>query len=307
MVLFTFEAFRTLAAALRAHLPDLRSGTFTLARFENEELHLDIQTPANDEHCLILGSVSPPDVQLLSTLLLAHTLKKEGARKVTAILPYLAYARHDKDKPGQSMATAWIGSVFEASGCDGVICVDLHSKTAQQLFPIPLISISSAGVFADAMKRHGLSGATIVAPDEGAIARCEAVRMAAGMPPGEIPYFEKHRTQTGIVHAGPIGQVASRAVIIDDILDTGVTLISACEKLARAGVKEISVMVTHGLFTGERWKQLWQIGVRRIFCTDSVPRPSNADMDGIVTLSIAPLLDSALASFGDKHSATDDH
>jgi ribose-phosphate pyrophosphokinase len=243
--------------------------------------------------------VSPPDAQLLSTLLLAHTLKKEGASKVTAVLPYMAYARHDKDKPGQSIATAWLGSIFEASGCDGVISVDLHSKTVKELFPIPLLSIASAGLFAEAMKQHGLCGATIVAPDEGAIARCEAVRMVAGLPPAEIPYFEKHRTKTGIVHSGPIGWVDSRAVIVDDILDTGITLISACEKLAGAGVKEITVMVTHGLFTGERWKRLWQLGVERIFCTDSVPRTAKADRDGIVTLSIVPLLQSSLGSFGD--------
>jgi ribose-phosphate pyrophosphokinase len=299
VVLFACEAFRGVAAALRAHLPELRGGTFTVDRYENGEMHLHIPTRVNTEHCLILGSVSPPDAQLLSTLLLAHTLKKEGAGKVTLVLPYLAYARHDKGKPGQSMATAWIGSIFEASGCDAVISVDLHSPTAKQLFPIPLISISSASVFADAIKQHGLCGATIVAPDEGAIARCEAVRTAVGLPPAEIPYFEKHRTETGIVHAGPLGQVGSRAAIIDDILDTGITLISACEKLAGAGVKEISIMVTHGLFTGERWKQLWQLGVARIFCTDSVPRPANAEMGGVVTLSTVPLLASALASFGD--------
>jgi len=299
VVLFACEGFHSVAAALRGRLSYLRSGAFTASRFENGEMHLDTPTLINGEHCLILGSIAPPDGQLLSTLLLAHTLKKEGASKVTAVLPYLAYARHDKDEPGHSMATAWVGSAVEASGCDGVICVDLHSKAAKQLFPIPLISISSAGVFAEAMKRYGLCGATIVAPDEGAIARCEAVRTAGGLPPVEIPYFEKHRTATGIIHSGPIGQVGAQAVIIDDILDTGITLISACEQLARAGVKEISVMVTHGLFTGERWKQLRQIGVKRIFCTDSIPRPANPDRDGIVTLSIGPLLASALSSFGD--------
>lgn len=298
MVLFACEGFQSVADALRERLRYVKSGVFTVSRFENGELRLDIQTPINGAHCLILGSISPPDAQLLSTLLLAHTLKKEGASKVTAVLPYLAYARHDKDKPGQSIATAWVGSIFEASGCDGVISVDVHSKAAKQLFPIPLISISCAGVFAEAMKRHGLCGATIVAPDQGAIARCEALRKAAGLPSAEIPYFEKRRTETGIVHSGPIGQVGDQVLILDDILDTGITLISACEKLARAGVKEISVMVTHGLFTGERWKQLWQIGVKRIFCTDAVPRPTNPDMDGVVRLSIVPLLAGALSSFG---------
>lgn len=294
MVLFAFEAFQSMAAGLQ-NLLQLQGGMFSLSRFENGEMHLDIQTWATGERCLILGSIAPPDDQLLATLLLAHTLKKEKAREITAILPYLAYARHDKDKSGQSMATAWAGSLFKASGCDSVITVDLHSEAARRLFPIPVISLSPAALFADAIKQHDLCDAIIVAPDEGAIPRCEAVRVAAGMPPGEVPYFEKHRTETGIVHAGPIGRLGPRAVIVDDILDTGTTLISACERLAEVGVKETYVMVTHGLFTGEGWKRLRQVGVKGIFCTDSIPCNRAMGTEGVVTLSIVPLLGSRLA------------
>jgi len=294
VVLFAFEAFQSMAAGLQ-NLLQLQGAMFSLSRFVNGEMHLDIQTWATGERCLILGSIAPPDDQLLATLLLAHTLKKEKAREITAILPYLAYARHDKDKSGQSMATAWAGSLFKASGCDSVITVDLHSEAARRLFPIPVISLSPAALFADAIKQHDLCDAIIVAPDEGAIPRCEAVRVAAGMPPGEVPYFEKHRTETGIVHAGPIGRLGPRAVIVDDILDTGTTLISACERLAEVGVKETYVMVTHGLFTGEGWKRLRQVGVKGIFCTDSIPCNRAMGTEGVVTLSIVPLLGSRLA------------
>jgi ribose-phosphate pyrophosphokinase len=107
---------------------------------------------------------------------------------------------------------------------------------------------------------------------------------------GDIPYFEKRRTTTGITHAGPIGEVGRKAVIVDDILDTGRTLLSACEKLRESGVDEITVMVSHGLFTGERWKQLRRLGVKRIFCTDSVPLTAGVAADDIVRLSITPLL-----------------
>ena len=140
------------------------------------------------------------------------------------------------------------------------------------------------------MIRYDLTGATVVAPDEGAIGRCKAVRAAAGMSSIKIPYFEKHRTETGIIHAGPIGDVGRQAVIIDDILDTGGTLVSACETLSKAGVEKIDVMVTHGLFTGTRWKDLYGFGVKRIFCTDSVPLPAGVDGRSIVRLSITPLL-----------------
>jgi len=237
-----------------------------------------------------LGSIAPPDEQLLSTLLLAHTLKKEGARKLTAVLPYLGYARHDKDKPGESIATAWVGSMVKASGFERVIAIDVHSEKAKSLFPVPVVSLSPAGIFAEAIAQYELAHATVVAPDEGAIGRCAAVKAAAGMVRGKIPYFEKHRTDAGIVHVGPMGEVGRQAVIVDDILDTGGTLISACEKLSQAGVEEIHVMVTHGLFTGTRWRDLFRLGVKRIYCTDSIPLPVRVDGGHIVRLSILPVL-----------------
>ena len=297
MILFALEAFQGLAAALEK-ATGLTLGRFRVARFENGELHVAVQTSVANEDCIILGSIAPPDEQLLSVLLLAHTLKKERARRVTAILPYLAYARHDKDKPGESLAAAWTGGLARASGIDQVITVDAHSERAQQLFSIPVLSLSPAKVFAEALHRHRLGEATIVAPDEGAIARCEAVSKAAGRAPGKTPYFEKHRTAEGITHSGPIGEVGRRAVIVDDILDTGGTLVSACEKLAQAGVEEIHVMVTHGLFTGERWKKLWRLGVKRIFCTDSIPCSGGVDGNRIVRLPVAPLLAGELPASG---------
>ena len=102
--------------------------------------------------------------------------------------------------------------------------------------------------------------------------------------------------ETGITHGRLIGEVGRRAVVIDDILDTGDTLVSACEKLNQARAEDISVMVTHGLFTGDRWKKLWQLGVKRILCTNSVPPRPGFDENNIERLSVAPLLIEELCS-----------
>lgn len=168
--------------------------------------------------------------------------------------------------------------------------MDMHSERAKRLFTIPVISLSPAKIFAEAISRFGLEARTIVAPDNGAIGRCQDVQAAAGMPASEIPYFEKQRTATGIRHGGFVGKVTTRVVIVDDILDTGGTLLSACEKLRQAGVADIDIMVTHGLFTGDRWKKLSQFGVKRIVCTDSVPLRSGVEPGNIVRLSVVPLI-----------------
>lgn len=290
MILFSLKQYESLGAELKSAWPALRTGEFELARFENGELHATVHTSVAFEPCIVLGSIAPPDEQLLSTLLLAHTLRKEGAGKLTALLPYLAYSRQDKDKPGESLAAALTGRLLEAAGFEQVITLDVHSEIDKKLFPIPLISLETAALFGDAIRKHKLTEATIVAPDNGAIARSKAVQRAAGLPEGDIPYFEKQRVGTGIAHVGPIGKVGAQAVIVDDILDTGTTLVSACQKLLEAGVREMYVMVTHGLFTGDRWRELWRLNVKRIFCTDAVPLPTDLDRNKIEILSIVPLL-----------------
>lgn len=299
MILFNFSTYEGLARQLQT-VPPLRLGQFTVARYENGELHISVREQVVGERCLLLGSIAPPDEQMLSFLLLAHTLKKEGASKVTAIVPFLAYSRQDKNKPGESLATAWIGSLLKGSGVDEVLTVDVHSDRDKQLFPLLLLSISTDGLFAEALRKHQLSDATVIAPDNGAIRRCEAVKKAAGMPVGNTPYFEKKRTEKGIIHSGPVGSVGARAVIIDDMLDTGGTLVSACEKLRAAHVREIYILVTHGLFTGSYWTKLWSLGVKRIFCTDTVPLRTVIDATNISTLSVGPLLRECVISTAEE-------
>jgi ribose-phosphate pyrophosphokinase len=289
MMLFTFSAYEDIAQQLQT-IPSLQAGRFTVGRYVNQELHASVEGPVSSEHCLILGTIAPPDERLLSVMLLAQTLKKEGADKITAVLPYLAYSRQDKDKSGESLGTAWVGALLKSSGIDQVLTVDVHSERDKLLFPIPLISLSTATLFADAVKKHRLTNATIVAPDNGAIKRCEDVKSAAGMPMGETPYFEKKRTEKGIIHHGPVGKVGTKAVVVDDMIDTGGTLVSACEQLRAAGVEEIYILVSHGLFTGSSWTKLWSLGVRRIFCTDTVPLRSGIEAANITVLSVVPLI-----------------
>lgn len=299
MILFQFAEFARMGSGLLEFARQLQPGDFRIGRFNNGELFAELKTPVAGENCAVLGSITPPDVQLCSTLLLAHTLRKEGAREITGILPYLAYSRQDKNKSLQSLAAQWTGAIAQASGFDRIITVDVHSPEDQRLSPVPLISLSPAAVFAAALKEQRLAGAAIVAPDEGAIARCEAIRDAAKLPPEPIPYFEKHRTEAGIEHARFVGQVGLQVVLVDDILDTGATLISACQRLLCAGVEDIQIMVTHGLFTGSEWKGLWELGVSRIFCTDTIPLAPAEGPGKIVTLSVVPLLAGALAGYSE--------
>lgn len=288
MILFVFPAYAEMGNGLATSL-GLRLGQCSIERFPNHELHATIQTDVMNEECIILSTIAPPDEQLLWTLLLSHTLKKEGARTINALLPYLAYARDDKRKAGQSLATAWAGALLQASGLNEVITVDVHSSNAQRLFPIPVVSLSPAELFAQEIKRLSLLNATIVAPDEGARSRCQAVARAAGMSE-DVVVFEKRRLREGVIHGNISGNVGQQVVIVDDVLDTGGTLVSCCEQLQQRGVRDITILVTHGLFTGTLWQKLWTFEVKRVYCTNTIPWVKERPAENIGMVSVLPLL-----------------
>ena len=276
--------------------PALRVASF--ARFPNGELYVRIGAPIAGNVCAVLGSLAPPDEQMLSVLLLAHTLKREGARRVMALLPYLGYARQDRAAPGQSLGVAWAGDLLQAAGVDQVLTIDVHSRRAAACFPIPVDSLSPAPLFAEVLVRHGLTDLSVVAPDEGALERCRAVVHAAGI---HVPIagLRKRRDADGVTHISGAASVTPRVAIVDDILDTGGTLLSACAELRRAGAREITIFVTHGLFTGERWRELPALGVRRIYTTDSVPSSGERGGDLVEVLPVGGLILDALAAVAD--------
>lgn len=296
-LLFTFSEYLQANKSL-CDLPGLRPGQFSIVRYDNQELSVTIQSSVTADHCFIIGSVAPPECQMVSFLLLAHTLKKEGATRVTGILPYLAYSREDKLKPGQSLAAAWTGAVLKASGLDEIWTVDLHSEQDRKLFPLPLESLFPCAIFRESLGTLPLNGGCFVSPDQGAIPRCQAMMSAAGMKSGSLVCFEKRRTESGIVHHVPVGKVERCAVIVDDILDTGATLVSACEKLVAAGAEELYICVTHGLFTGKEWHNLWSLPVKHIFCTDTIPACANIRDSRITVLPVAPVLREILLRAG---------
>lgn len=282
-----------LTRALPGH-PELVAGRSTVARFSNGELYLHVDTPVAGRLCAVLGSLAPPDERLLSVLLLAHTLRRERSPRIVALLPYLGYARQDLAEPSQSLGAAWAGALLAAAGVARVLTVDVHSARAAACFPIPVESLSPAALFARVLVRQGLRDLSVVAPDEGALDRCWAVAHAAGisMP---LVCLRKRRDAHGVTHSAITGSVTPRVAVVDDILDTGRTLVSACAELQRAGAREITVFATHGLFTGDRWRDLQGLGVPRIYTTDSVPGAQDRGGPMVEVLSVGELIVGAFA------------
>jgi ribose-phosphate pyrophosphokinase len=289
MTVFALPGFEYLAP----RQPRAAVGTCSVARFANGELHATIEGPVEGRHCVVVGSAAPPDERLLALTLVAHTLASHGAAGIRAVLPYLGYARQDELEPGRSLGAAWVGELLRASGIEDVVTVDLHSTGAARLLPMPVTSLPSASVFAPEVAKLGTDELTVVAPDEGAVERCEALRVLLGVS-RPVAWLAKRRTREGVAHLGVNGSLSRRAIVVDDILDTGGTLVSCCRVLADEGVKETTIAVSHGLFTGDGWQEVWDAGATRLLITDTVPGRAPYD-PRISVLSVRPLLERWMA------------
>ena len=262
-----------------------------ISRFANGELRMRVSRPVEGRRCVVVGSLSPPAGNLERLTLVTHALRRAGASRVTALLPYLAYARQDRAARTESLGLAWVGGLLRASGVNEVVCVDVHSRRAAEVLGLGLASLSPAKLIASALPTAWRSQVSFVAPDRGAVDRTVSVARAVGADPSVV-WARKRRTATGVEHLGFVGSPKNRAVIVDDILDTGDTLVSCCRALRGDGVAEIAVIATHGLFTGTRWEALLAEGVREMWVTDTVlarHRPRQAHI-----VSVAPLLASVL-------------
>ena len=269
------------------------------ARFANGELVVRLPQAVAGRACVLVGSVSPPEERLATLLLAADTLKRHGAAHIEAVLPYLAYARQDRLEPQASLACAWVGRVLKASGVDTVLTVDVHSDEAVRLLGLPLRSLSPSSVLAEAL-RDVDAAAVIAAPDEGA--RGRAAELAAALGPGHpCLWLRKRRTRAGVGHISLHGEVRPSAVVVDDILDTGGTLISCCRELRRRGARTIDIAVAHGLFTGDGWRELQGLA-RTIHVTDTVPEARSFAGGHVQVHPVAAVLQAALTDLEEAHA-----
>jgi ribose-phosphate pyrophosphokinase len=285
MIGFLFPEFDYMAPALRE--AGFGFGDFTRARFPNEELVLNIGSQVAGSDCFVVGSVGPPDSNILDLTLLAYTLKSVGADSVVAVLPYLGYARQDRAHPTRAAGIGWVGKLLASAGVHSVVSIEIHSDKAVSLFPVPIISLSPAEMLARCTADLVDAETTVVAPDEGAIIRAKEYAVAAEIK--HVVHFEKERID-GVVHRRLVGEVTKKAVIVDDILDTGSTLVSAAQQLVARGVEDIQCVVAHALFTGDGWRGLSALNVRGITCLDTVPAARETHDPDIRVIPCAPLI-----------------
>ncbi len=249
------------------------------------------------------GPVESANDKLCRLLFFIGALKDAGAAHVTALVPYLCYARKDRrTKTNDPVTTRYVAALFEAVGTDAVVTLDVHNPAAfENAFRCPTIALTAAPLFVDyalALKEEKLC---VISPDSGGVKRAElfrkALEQASGRPVAK-GFVEKHRGD-GVVSGGLfVGDAAgATAFVIDDLLSTGGTLLRAARAARKAGAKRVIAMVTHGLFMSGSADALSHPALDRVAVTDTVPPFRIADArlrEKLDILPCAPLLAEAI-------------
>jgi ribose-phosphate pyrophosphokinase len=237
----------------------------------------------------IVQTTSPPqDTKLIQLAFIADAAKRNGASKVTAIVPYLAYARQDKIfLQGENISIETIAHMLSVAGVDALITVNVHSANALTKFPFPSRSLSAVPLLAEHFTRRGFKKAFVLAPDKGAMGIVEEAKKVLG---GECGYLEKQRDRyTGQVSVSKKAfDVRDKTVIIfDDIISTGGTIVGAARMLKELGAARVFAACVHPLLIGDAKKRILDAGVEEIVGTDSVA-------SRVSKVSLAPLISKEL-------------
>jgi|SRR5271157_32536 len=258
--------------------------------FPDGESYIRLEGKVENEDISIVQTTSPPqDPKLIQLAFIADAARRNGARSITAIVPYLAYARQDKIfLKGEAISAETVARMLEAAGVDRLITVNIHQENVLSRFPFPAKSISAISALAEYFLKKGCAGAFALSPDAGAAHLAEEARKTLG---GDFGYLEKNRDRyTGqVTMKSKNFDVKDKIVIIlDDIISSGGTMATAAKIVKEFSPKEIYVACVHPLLIGEAEKLILHAGVQEIVGTDSVPSTvSRVSLSSIISHELA--------------------
>jgi|TARA_B100000809_G_scaffold159709_1_gene157076 ribose-phosphate pyrophosphokinase len=237
---------------------------------------------------LVVQSTYPPvDTNLLQTLAIISQARKASS-KIYAIIPYMGYARQDRQfLSGEVVTMSIVAKMLQAVGAKKVIVVDIHSKTALNHFKIPTVNVSAIPELAKYFKKLKIKKPLVVSPDTGGSSR--AKKFASLLNTDFITLKKSRNRNTGKVQiqSSKVDVHGRDLVVIDDIISTGGSIIKATQFLKKQKCKRVFVACTHGLFVGDAERKIKKAGVSKIISTNTIPRStSKVDMAGVIAKSI---------------------
>ncbi len=285
-----------LAAAIAAHLGTPLAQA-VVRRFADMEIFVEIQENVRGSDVFILQSTSfPTNDHLMELLIITDALRRSSARRITAVIPYFGYARQDR-KPGPRtpISAKLVANLITTAGADRVMTLDLHAGQIQGFFDIPTDNLyASPMMVRDIKERFDVGTVTIVSPDVGGVARARGLAKRINAP---LAIVDKRRERAGESEVmNVIGEVQGRiCILVDDIVDSGGTLVNAAEALIGQGANDVHAYITHGVLSGGAVARVTGSKLKELVITDSIqPSESARGARNIRVLSVASLIGEAI-------------
>jgi ribose-phosphate pyrophosphokinase len=306
MKLVAGNSNRPLAEAISNYL-DTPLARCVVRRFADKEIFVEVQENVRGEDVFIIQSTSAPaNDHLMELLILCDALKRASARRITAVIPYFGYARQDR-KPGPRtpISAKLVANMIVRAGADRVLTLDLHAGQIQGFFDIPTDNLFAAPVLVgDINEVMDKDDIMVVSPDVGGVVRARGLAKRIDAP---LAIVDKRRERPGESEVmNVIGDVSGRScILMDDIVDSGGTLVNAAEALLKQGAKQVTGYITHGVLSGGAIARVMASQLKELVITDSI-MPSDAVLNAhnIRVLSIAPLLGEAIARTAEEKSVS---
>jgi ribose-phosphate pyrophosphokinase len=295
MKLFTGSSNPGLAGKIAEYL-NIDLGKCVLEQFSDGEIHFYIDENVRGEDVFVLQTGSrETSFHLMELFIMIDALKRASAERITAVIPYYCYARQDwKDRPRVPLSARLIADLLETAGAGRVLTMDLHSPQIQGFFSVPVDNLMAGVVLAEHIQQMNLKKLTVVSPDAGGVGRARwfAKRLQA-----KLGIIDKRRSKPNVsevLHV--IGEVKGNdVVLLDDMIDTGGTLVKGAEALKNEGANRIFAACTHPVLSGNALDRINESCLERLIVTDTIPLKEKADMtDKIQVLSVAELFGEAI-------------
>jgi ribose-phosphate pyrophosphokinase len=276
-------------------------------RFADMEIFVQIQENVRGSDVFIIQSTSfPANDHLMELLIITDALRRASARRITAVIPYFGYARQDRKVGSRSpISSKLVANLITRAGVDRVMTLDLHADQIQGFFDIPTDNLFASPVMVrDIRERFDLAKVMVVSPDVGGVVRARGLAKRINAP---LAIIDKRRERAGESEVmNVIGDVAGfTCILLDDIVDSGGTLVNAADALLANGAKEVSAYISHGVLSGGAAARIVGSRLKELVITDSIlPTEAVQKAANIRTLSIAPLIAEAISRTASEESVS---
>ncbi len=307
LLLFSGRAFPELAREVAGCL-GIEPTPTTLRDFSNGEIFVRFLESVRGCDAFVLQShTAPINQSIMEHLIMVDALKRASAKRITVVTPFFGYARQDKKHRGREPISARLmADLFARAGADRLMAVDLHTAQIQGFFDGPVDHLFALPILASYIEgKIDLSRAIVVAPDAGRVRVCERWTDRLGLPLAIIHKRRDPDVPNDIKVHEVVGQVTDRTcIVVDDMIDTGGTIVKAAEALFEQGAARVIATATHGVLSGSAVDQLKNSKIDEIVITNTLPIAHDIKIDKLTVLSIAPLIARAITEVFSDGSVT---